>query len=206
MKRKLLICGLLTLALPAGGFAKPPPDEESGALKNRVILVIRHAEKPDKGFDLSSAGRARAQAYVNYFKHLTVDGQPLKLDYLFATADSRESHRPRLTLELLAKDLGLSIDTRFSDKQFAALAREIQNRPPGTNILICWHHGEIPPLLRALGAEPKKLLPAGRWPDDVFGWLIALRYDENGHLFESRCINENLSPNDSAKPVRAPPG
>jgi hypothetical protein len=68
--------------------------------------------------------------------------------------------------------------------------------------LICWHHGTIPQLLRALGADPKRLLPNGKWPDDVFGWLIQLRYDENGHLFESKRINENLSSDDSGKQAR----
>jgi hypothetical protein len=85
------------------------------------------------------------------------------------------------------------------------LAQELQSHPPGTNILICWHHGQIPQLLRALGAEPKKLLPNAKWPDDEFGWLIQLHYDENGRLFESKRINENLPPDDPGKPAAANP-
>jgi hypothetical protein len=61
---------------------------------------------------------ARANAYVKNFKNLTIDGQPLKLDYLFAVADSRSSHHPRLTIEPTAKELGLTIDTRFKNQQF----------------------------------------------------------------------------------------
>ncbi len=203
MTLKLLFWGLLALAIPAEIFAAPSYDGNSGALKNAVILIIRHAEEPDDGYGLSPVGDARAQAYVNYFKNFTVDGQPLKLDYLFAAKDSPNSHRPRLTIEPLAKALGLTVDTRFDNKQFLKLVDEIQSRPHGTNILICWHHGTIPQLLSALGADPKKLLPDGKWPDDVFGWLIQLRYDENGRLFESKRINENLSSDDSAKHVRA---
>jgi broad specificity phosphatase PhoE len=165
-------------------------------------MIIRHAEKPDKGSNLSSTGEARAKAYVDYFKNLTIDGRPLKPDYIFATADSPNSRRPGLTANPVARDLGLTIDSRFSNQQFPALAREIQTRSHGTKILICWHHGTIPQLLRALGADPKKLLPKGKWPDDEFGWLIELRYDENGHLIESRRISENLSPGGSGK--RAP--
>jgi hypothetical protein len=205
MKFKLLFCGLLTLAMPAAIFGKPPQDEKSSELTNAIVLIIRHAEKPDNGHGLSAAGDARAQAYVNYFKNYTIDGQPLKFDYLFATTDSPTSHRPILTIEPTAKALGLKIDSRFSDSQFLQLAQELQNHPPGTNILICWHHGQIPQLLRALDADPKKLLPKGKWPDDEFDWLIQLRYDGSGRLFESKRINENLTPDDSSKPAPAAP-
>ena len=127
MKYKLLFCGLLALAVPAAIFGKLPADEKFTAPKNAVILVIRHAEKPDTGHTLSAAGDARAQAYVNYFKNYQVDGYPLRLDHLFATADSGSSHRPRLTLDPFAKALGLKIDNRFSNDQFQQLAQEIQN-------------------------------------------------------------------------------
>ena len=197
MKFTLLFCGLLALAIPAATFAEPSQDGNSNALKNAVILIIRHAEQPANGNGLSAAGEARAKAYVNYFKNFRVDGEPLKIDQLFAAQDSSSSHRPRLTLEPLAKDLGLKIDSRFKNNQFSQLIDEIQSRPHGTNILICWHHGNIPQLLRALGPDPNTLLHKGKWPNDVYDWLIQLRYDENGHLLDSKRINENLSSDES---------
>jgi broad specificity phosphatase PhoE len=203
VKFKPLIYGLLALAIPGATFAEPLHVGNSTALKNAVILVIRHAEQSDDGDGLSSAGEARAKAYVNYFKNFTIDGQPLKLDYLFAAADSRSSRRPRLTIEPTAKELGLTIDTRFKNQQFLELVDEIQSLPHSTNVLICWHHGKIPQLLRALGADPKRLLPDGRWPGDVFDSLIELRYDRNGNLFESRRIDERFSSNDSVKHAQA---
>ncbi len=205
MKSKLLFWAALALVIPAAILGKPPADEQFTAPKNAVILIIRHAEKPDAGHTLSAAGDARAQAYVDYFKNYQVDGRPLKLDCLFATKDSGNSHRPRLTLEPFAKALGLKIDSRFSNDQFQQLAQEIQSHPSGTNILICWHHGNIPQLVRALGADPKKILPNGKWPDDEFGWLIQLRYDANGHLSDSKRINENLPPAGPARPVPTAP-
>ena len=143
MKRILLFCGLLASLIPATVFANPARAEDSSALKNAVILIIRHAE-PDHGHGLSSAGKARAKAYANYFKNFTIDGQPLRLDYLFAARDSSISHRPLLTIEPTAKELGLTVNNHFYDKQFLELAHEIQSRPLGTNYLICWHHGNIP--------------------------------------------------------------
>jgi broad specificity phosphatase PhoE len=195
MKFKLLFYGLLALAIPAETFAGTLYDGSSNAFRNAVILVIRHAE-PNDGDGLSSAGYARAKAYANYFKNFTIDGRPLKLDYLFAAADSQISHRPRLTIEPTALELGLTIDTGFRNRQFLELVDEMQSRPHGRNILICWHHGEVPQLLRALGADPRALLPNGRWPNDVFDWVIELRYDESGELAESKRIDEKLSPDD----------
>jgi hypothetical protein len=199
MKFKLVFCWLLLLAIPTAVFAKPPHGEKSSALQNTVILVIRHAEKPDDGDGLSAEGETRARAYVNYFKNFTVGGQPLKLDYLFVAADSKASHRPRLTIEPTSKALVLAIDDRFKNKDFQKLAEEIRSKPHGKTILIAWHHGEIPELLDALGADTDKALPNGKWPEDVFGWLIQLRYDANGQLIETKRINENLLPDDSSK-------
>jgi len=112
----------------------------------------------------------------------------VKLDDIFAAKDSRISHRPRLTIEPTAEELGLRIDDRFKNNQFMELVKEIKSKPHGANILIVWHHGNIPRLLRALGADPRTLLPNGKWPGHVFDWLIELRYEENGHLFESKRI------------------
>lgn len=190
-------------------FAETPQNKSStdnfNALKDAVILIIRHAEKPTSGVELSPEGKKRAEAYVGYFQRFTIDGKPIKLDYLFATADSAKSHRPRLTITPLSEALGIKIDSRFEDDDFLKLAQEIQNHPHGKNILICWHHGEIPNLLSALGVDPSKLIPNSKWPEDVFGWLIQLRYDENGRLFEVKRIDENLLPDDSNKDTLAAP-
>jgi hypothetical protein len=198
MKFKLLLCGLLALAIPTAIFARSYA-AKSGALQNAVILIIRHAEKPDDGSGLSAEGEMRAKAYVNYFKNLTIDGQPLKLDYIFAAADSKDSQRPRLTITPTSQALGLAIDSRFKDKNFQELAAEIQSRPHGKTILISWHHEEIPALLRALGANPNQVIPNAKWPGDVFGWVIELRYDADGRLLETKRINEKLLPDDLNK-------
>jgi hypothetical protein len=182
MKFTFLLCGLLAVGIAAAILAGPPPAGKSGALNNAVILIIRHAEKPAAGDQLAPAGVARAQAYANFFKNFTLDGQPLKLDYLFAAADSKVSQRPRLTIEPTSKLLGLAIDCQFADAKFQELADELRAKPHGQNILISWHHEEIPQLVKALGADPGRLFPQGKWPDEVFNWVVELRYDSNGHL------------------------
>jgi hypothetical protein len=197
MKKILLLAGWLILSTSV--FAGKHDGPEDG-LKNAVILVIRHAEKPDSGDSLSPAGQERAQAYVDYFKNFVVDSKPLKLDYLFSAANSKASQRPRLTIEPLSKALGLTIDSQFAGNKVQKLADAIRKKPSGKQYLISWHHGEIPQLVSALGADPDTLFPRRKWPDDVFGWVIQLRYDSDGHLMDASRINENLMPDD--QPVK----
>jgi hypothetical protein len=208
-KRWLLCCACVALAVTAC-LAQPPATntpavKDSNALRNVVILIIRHAEKPETGLELTAAGAQRADAYTNYFRSLIVDSKPLSLDCLIATADSKNSHRPRLTLEPLSRSLGLPLDTRYKNKESDQLAAELQARPHGRQILICWHHEQIPALIQALGADPAKLLPEGKWPDGVFSWVIQLHYDQAGRLMpgETKRIIENLLPGDAARAAPA---
>lgn len=193
---------LLTLSFATSILAGQPQTEKSSvcpSLRDATILIIRHAEKPDSGDELSPVGVQRADSYAQYFQNFRVDARPLKLDHLFATADSKGSHRPRLTLEPLAKTLGLKVDCRFKNKNARELADEIQSHYYGKAILICWHHGQIPEVVRDLGADPAKLLPDAKWPDNQFAWVLELRYDHQGRLIpaETRRVNENLMPGDA---------
>ncbi|AIE84511.1 hypothetical protein OP10G_1143 [Fimbriimonas ginsengisoli Gsoil 348] len=168
------------------------PATETPALANATVLIVRHAEKPPEGDGLTSAGEARARAYVQYFKKY-------RLTHIFAASDSKKSRRPRLTVEPLAASLRQKVDVRFPDSDPAALVKELGAQRYGGRILISWRHGKIPGLIEAFGADPKKLLPAGRWPDDVFDEVIELRYDRKGQLLpeKAKLIHENLMPGDS---------
>lgn len=159
----------------------------SSGLKDAVVLIIRHAEKPESGPDLSPAGYQRAAAYAKYFNDFQVEGKPLKLDSLFAAKDSKNSRRPRQTLEPLSRALHLPLNTSFKDKTPELLADELKSSPHGKGILICWHHGKIPELIRGLGADPAALLPGGKWPIGEFAWVIELRYDGEGRLLPAQC-------------------
>ncbi len=158
---------------------------------NATIYLIRHAEKPDSGKGLSPAGEARAKAYVQYFQNMTDPaGKPIHWDYLFASEDSDNSHRPKLTIKPLADAIQKSIDTEYADNHYADLVNHIKehakDRYANANLLICWHHGEILDLATALGASPADLPPASewpkKWPGEVFGWLLKIYYKEDGSL------------------------
>ena len=167
--------------------------------KNAVVLIIRHGEKPDSGPDLSPLGKERAKAYKHYFRDFTVDSKRLCPNVVFAAKDSKASHRPRLTVEPFAKAEKLRVDTHFSSGHTAELAAALRENDQGKRILISWHHTDIPALLRALGVEPDSLLPRGKWPDSVFGWVLMLSFDQNGRLIpaSTRRIEEHLMPDDS---------
>ena len=167
--------------------------------KNSVVLIIRHAEDPPNGHGLSPRGEERAKAYIDYFENFTVDSKRLEPQAVLVAADSKQSHRPRLTVEPFAKTAKLPIDNRFANKQPADLAAELRANYQGKVILVCWHHGQIPALLRALGADPETLLPNGKWPRDVFDWVIMVSFDENGRVIPERTkrINEHLLQGDS---------
>ena len=171
---------------------------QDSALKNEVILIVRHAEKPETGDGLTPIGEKRAKEYVGFFKNYKVDGKPLKLDYIFAATDSKKSHRPRLTVEPLAEALKLKLDTRFTDKDPDAIAKDLMAHRYGNEILISWRHGEIGALIEKLGGDPKGLIPEGKWPDNVFDRVIELHFDANGkfEVKQSKMVKEHLMPGD----------
>jgi hypothetical protein len=167
--------------------------------KNALVLIIRHAENPANGHGLSPRGEERAEAYKNYFLNFTVDSKRREPDVIFVATDSKHSHRPRLTVEPFAKAAKLAIDNSFGNNQPADLAAELRANQQGKVILVCWHHGQIPDLLRALGVAPETLVPGGKWPRDVYDWVIMVSFDENGRVIpeSTRRINEHLLQGDS---------
>jgi broad specificity phosphatase PhoE len=137
----------------------------------KIILVMRHAEKSDDPLDpdLSPAGRARAQHLASYIP--ATFGQP---GFLFASAVSKHSHRPIQTLEPLSLQCSVKIDASYADQDYGALAQELRenNAYDASLVIVCWHHGNIPPLMHALKAA------AGDYPDPwnpaVFNLILRL--------------------------------
>jgi hypothetical protein len=206
MNRRTWLIGALVLVLAGPALAKHK--HELGALSTSgppgaTLLIVRHAEKPngEGGPGLIPAGEARAKAYVQFFRpapagvYNTVwrDEPPQKLDALVATADTAKSARPRLTLEPLAKALNLPIQQPCTNDDVDGLARWLSANEAGKTTLIAWHHGRISALLAALGADPATLVPGGIWPDDMYDWVIELRYDAAGRLMVARRIVEGLT-------------
>src|SRR4029453_5223419 len=94
--------------------------------KDAVVLIIRHAENGGPGRDLAPRGHERAEAYKNYFLNFTVDSKRLEPAVILAAKDSKQRHRPRLTVEPFAKAAKLKIDTRFGNNQSTELAADLR--------------------------------------------------------------------------------
>jgi len=192
MRRYFFIAVIYGSALLAVADAQDGP-------KNSVVLIIRHAEDAGTGHGLSARGAERAEAYKNYFQNFMIDSKRREPNDILVAADSKQSHRPRLTVTPFAKAAKLPIDSRFGNKQPADLAAELRANHQGKVILVCWHHGQIPAVLRALGVAPETLVPGGKWPKDVFDWVIMVSFDENGRLTPegTKRISEHLLKGDS---------
>ena len=161
------------------------------------IIIIRHAEKPDDNDNssdpagLSAQGQERAQALAD-----AIPARYPHIDYLFASAASKNSHRPIDTITPLSQKLGLGIDTSYADKQYADLAQTLETDPKyaGKTVLICWHHGKIPQLTQALGATP----PVSPWPGQTFDriWQIDYGADQKATI---QNLPQHVLPGDSTR-------
>jgi hypothetical protein len=172
MRALFALLALLLVTLSLGLSADAP-------VRPKTILVIRHAEKPARGLDLSPQGFERAEALPALFQKSDSRPEPFPTpDFIFAAESSDESKRPVETVQPLAKKLGLSIDDKVKDKHFVKVTDKLLNdkKYDGKTVLVCWHHGEIPNLLVALGVTPK--------PDDVppnvFNQVWVVTFDAAG--------------------------
>lgn len=163
---------------------------QKNQLVGSTVLIIRHAEKPASGSSLTPEGFARAQKYAQYFNPFQGSGEAVRLNALYAGADSADSMRPRLTLEPLSRSTGIALNTKFSTDDPEGLARSLQTETHGDHILIAWRHKKIPALLNALGADANQILPEGKWPDSVYDWVVVLHFDAAGHLQAQTLLHE----------------
>jgi hypothetical protein len=60
-----------------------------------------------------------------------------------------------------------------------------------------WSNTRAP---KSFPSEPKTLLPEEKWPEDIFGWLIVLRYDQQGNL-SAHVYNEAITSEDVRHPL-----
>ncbi len=143
----------------------------------KFLLVMRHAEKSADPYDpdLTEAGKARAKALADYIPNEF--GAP---DFIFAAAISKHSARPYETVKPLSRKTGVAIDATIADQEYGVLASELLSHVEyaGKCIVVCWHHGNIPSLMQALGAA------SGAYPDPwdpaVFNLILKVEFPVGG--------------------------
>src|SRR5712691_3291642 len=114
--------------------------------------------------------------FIGLYRQIPTKGKAPRFatpNFIFATQNSKHSKRPIETVTPLATALNLPIDDNFADtdEEIAEMVNAILNDLAfaGKIVLICWHHGKIPDVAKALGVrKPPK------WDGKVFDrvWQI----------------------------------
>jgi hypothetical protein len=179
----------------------------------KYILIIRHAEKPakeDGDVHLSAVGKERAQKLHLLFMKSDKRPDPFPVpDFIFATHNGENSHRPVETVTPLSLKLKLAINEEYHNALLAVVKKgktakginnmrdEILGSPKyaGKTVLIAWHHGKIPEVAHVLKATQA---PAKWDGSEVFDRVWQISYDGQGAAtFVDR--PQNLLPGDSEK-------
>lgn len=160
-------------------------------MPNRLVMIIRHAEKPvpegpDLGVtehgqsdptSLTVRGWQRAGGLCSFFSN-----PPLPMEKPVSIVASgmvkkdgsgTRSKRPSQTITPLARRLGLQPDVSHSKGEEGLAADTI--RTAATPVLVSWQHESIPSLAAAIvgseGVAPQS------WPDDDYDSIWVLQSD-----------------------------
>ena len=160
------ILGVIVLAVISYNCGSQPVSNST----IKKVVIIRHAEKPDKGDNLSCSGfnRALALPAVLYSKY--------KLpEHIFVpdVKSGKSTNRSRMyqTIVPFAIKYNLDIDTRYDADDVKDLAEDIMKIPG--YVLVVWEHNNIPDIAQALGIQEKDL----KWKDSDYDtiWVISFK-------------------------------
>lgn len=135
-----------------------------GSSRAAALPSLFAATQPTLGCPLSPAKGGFSAAYTS----VAIAGEAprfQKPDFIFATQASKHSNRPVETITPTAAALALDVDDKHADADYAKVASDVLTNAKyvGKVVLICWHHGNIPNLAKALGiASPPP------WPGPMF--------------------------------------
>ncbi|WDF55649.1 histidine phosphatase family protein [Mucilaginibacter sp. KACC 22063] len=157
---KILSVTLLVLLATGFSFAQKP-------LK---VIILRHAEKPAEGDNLSCEGFNRAMKLPSVL--IAKFGVP---DYVYvpspSTGKATKSGRMMQTIWPLAVKYNLTVNSKYDVEKTEQLAANILKRS-GT-VIVVWEHGNIPDIIDALGVKTDKL----KWKGDDFDslWIVTFK-------------------------------
>jgi hypothetical protein len=161
------------------------------------VIIIRHAEKPPVGNQLSARGMERAVALAPYFLNtaaLLKFGTPVAI-YAQRPNSVDSSLRPIQTCTPVANALHLPVNTTYSHDQYAKMAQAILQNPSYDHktVLICWEHHVIPALAYSFGVKPQP----PRWHNTVFDRTWVIYYNKNSSIASFQNLPQRLLYGDS---------
>ena len=159
------------------------------------VIIIRHGEKPNTGFNLSCKGYNRSMALPKVFTSLF--GVP---DYTYVPTiligRTTNSVRMYQTVVPLAVKYGLLINSKYAETDSIGISADVLLKK-GT-ILIVWNSNDIPSIARNLGVSNNDL----KWKKTDFDsiWIIDFVKTRGGKLqavFNK--AKQNISPSSRCK-------
>src|SRR4051812_27689212 len=156
------------------------------------IVIIRHAEKPSQGNELSLAGRERAAALLPYFlgnPAVLEFGRPVAI-YAQSQKHATSSLRPIQTVQPLADSLHLKINESFQRDDYRNMVAEIKHerKYDGHTVLICWEHKVIPEIAKEFEADDAP----SKWRGEAFDRTWVLTATKNGHRYKFNDLPQKL--------------
>ena len=159
------------------------------------IVILRHAEKPASGNELSTRGWDRARALPALFTsrtELNVFGAPAEI--IGMSQKPGHSLRSVQTVSFLSQSLNLHTNTDYRPGDVEQLVSDVSQdaRLDGKTIVICWHRKNLPDLIEAFGGPS-----IGKVPSAQFDRLWVLTTARGS--IEMRDLPQNVLPGDSAR-------
>lgn len=161
---------------------------QQNASQLKRVVIIRHAEKPENGDNLSCRGLNRALQLPDLLKKKI--GIP---DYIFVpainTGKNTSTARMYQTIVPFAVKYNLSINSKYDVNDAKDLAKDIVQRS-GT-VLVVWEHDNIDNIAKALGLQN-----VSKWPGSDFDsmWIldfeagkVTLKQDKEGLNPSAEC-------------------
>ncbi|MDX6384464.1 MAG: hypothetical protein QOK48_2037 [Blastocatellia bacterium] len=141
-----------------------------GSARAAALPILFVPALPQLGCQLHQ----HAPEFAGVYQDVPVKGSPPRFrapGHIFATEPSKHSKRPKETVTPLSTALKVPLNDGFADNEASIekMTNSILNDYPGEIVLVCWHHGMIPAIAKALGiAKPPK------WDGKVFDrvWQI----------------------------------
>ena len=160
------------------------------------ILLMRHAEKPEHGNELSFQGWKRAMTLPSLFENRPDSQQFGKPAALYAMSPRKigGSVRSIQTLKFISEKFNLVINSDFTREEVKKLVADIKNNKSlnGKMIIICWEHKLLMEIASELGVdEPLD------WPKKQYDRIWSLSYSKDNKLVKFQNLPERLLPADS---------
>ena len=159
------------------------------------IVILRHAEKPSSGNELSQRGWDRARALPALFSsraELTAYGAPVEV--IGMSQKPHHSIRSVQTVSFLSSSLHLQTNTDYMPDDVDELVSDLSSdaRLDGKTVVICWHRDNLPELIEAFGGPD-----IGRVPSNQYDrlWVLSMT---KGHV-HMQDLPQNVLPGDSAR-------